>query len=106
MLALLLPLSPAHRLDFVCFFARCRRPQVLVQGKTATVGITDFAQGALGDVVFADLPEVGRSLAAGESFGSVRKIHNTNSLGTPGLPLEVCGYTTGGNHGKACSLQI
>src|ERR1700682_4879929 len=40
-----------------------------VEGKSVTVGITDFAQAQLGDVVFLELPSPGRKLDAGESFG-------------------------------------
>src|SRR5205085_12597795 len=42
---------------------------VAVDGKHATIGITDFAQSQLGDVVFLELPSVGRKLAARETFG-------------------------------------
>jgi glycine cleavage system H protein len=56
---------------------------VKVDGKVATVGITDFAQAALGDVVFADLPEVGRSLASGESFGSVESVKAASDVYSP-----------------------
>ncbi len=44
---------------------------VLVEDGVATVGISDFAQDALGDVVFVELPEVGTVLEAGKSFGVV-----------------------------------
>jgi glycine cleavage system H protein len=45
---------------------------ISVDGKTVTVGITDFAQAQLGDVVFLELPAVGRKLAARESFGVIK----------------------------------
>ena len=41
-----------------------------VEGDTAVIGITDFAQSQLGDIVFVDVPTVGETLAAGEVFGS------------------------------------
>lgn len=41
------------------------------EGSRATIGITDFAQRELGDIVFVELPEAGDELAAGEPFGSV-----------------------------------
>ena len=43
---------------------------VTVDGKTGTVGITDFAQSALGDIVFVDLPEVGEEFEKGEGYVS------------------------------------
>ena len=51
-----------------------------VDGKTATVGITDFAQSQLGDVVFLELPAPGRKLAAGESFGVVESVKAASDL--------------------------
>lgn len=45
-----------------------------LDGKTATVGITDHAQSALGDIVYVDLPKVGKELKAGDTFGVVESI--------------------------------
>ena len=42
-----------------------------IEGDTAVIGITDFAQSQLGDIVFVDVPTVGETLAAGEVFGSI-----------------------------------
>ena len=42
---------------------------ILVDGDTATVGITDFAQSALGDIVFVEVPDVGTALSSGATFG-------------------------------------
>lgn len=50
---------------------------------TARVGITDFAQSALGDVVFVQLPEVGSDLTAGESFGEVESTKSVSDLFAP-----------------------
>jgi glycine cleavage system H protein len=47
------------------------------------VGITDFAQSALGDVVFVDLPEVGADFAAGDEFGQVESTKSTSELYSP-----------------------
>jgi glycine cleavage system H protein len=47
------------------------------------VGITDFAQSALGDVVFVQLPEVGAALTAGESFGEVESTKSVSDLYAP-----------------------
>ena len=52
-------------------------------GETATIGITDFAQSALGDVVFIDLPEVGAKFDAGEAFGSVESVKAASSVYAP-----------------------
>jgi glycine cleavage system H protein len=50
---------------------------------TVRVGITDFAQGALGDVVYVDLPEVGITVAAGDVFGEVESPKTTSELYAP-----------------------
>jgi len=54
-----------------------------VDGKTATVGITDFAQSQLGDVVFLELPAAGRKLTAGEAFGVVESVKAASDLYSP-----------------------
>jgi len=58
---------------------------------TAVVGITSYAQEALGDVVFVDLPEVGASFGAGEEFGTVESVKTVSEifLPTAGEILEV-----------------
>jgi glycine cleavage system H protein len=56
---------------------------VIVDGKTVTVGITDFAQSQLGDVVFLELPSPGRKLAARESFGVVESVKAASDLYSP-----------------------
>ena len=50
---------------------------------TARIGITDFAQSALGDVVFVQLPEVGTELTAGEPFGEVESTKSVSDLYAP-----------------------
>ena len=64
---------------------------VTVDGKTATVGITDFAQAQLGDVVFLELPSMGRKLAAQEGFGVVESVKAASDLYSPveGRIIEV-----------------
>src|ERR1700694_5955473 len=54
-----------------------------VDGKAVTVGITDFAQSQLGDVVFLELPAPGRKLALGESFGVVESVKAASDLYSP-----------------------
>jgi glycine cleavage system H protein len=56
---------------------------VTVDGKTVTVGITDFAQSQLGDVVFLELPSAGRKLAVRESFGVVESVKAASDLYSP-----------------------
>ena len=56
---------------------------VRVAGAEATVGITDFAQKQLGDVVFVELPEVGRTLKQGESFGTIESVKAVSELFSP-----------------------
>jgi len=56
---------------------------VTVDGKHATIGITDFAQSQLGDVVFLELPSVGRKLATRETFGVVESVKAASDLYSP-----------------------
>jgi len=56
---------------------------ILVEGGVGRVGITDYAQKQLGDVVFLDLPEVGRTLKAGEQFGTVESVKAVSELYAP-----------------------
>jgi len=56
---------------------------VVVDGKSVTVGITDFAQSQLGDVVFLELPSTGRQLAMRESFGVVESVKAASDLYSP-----------------------
>ncbi len=62
-----------------------------VEGNTVIIGITDFAQNSLGDIVFVELPEVGRKLASEDSFGVVESIKSVSDLYSPfsGEVLEV-----------------
>ena len=56
---------------------------IRVEGDRGTVGITDHAQEQLGDVVFLELPEVGRKLKAGEVFGTVESVKAVSELFSP-----------------------
>lgn len=56
---------------------------VIVEDGTATVGISDFAQDALGDVVFINLPEEGDEVVAGEAFGDVESVKAVSDLVSP-----------------------
>lgn len=56
---------------------------VKVEGNTAIIGITDFAQSELGDIVFVELPEEGDDLSTGESFGSVESVKTVSELIAP-----------------------
>jgi glycine cleavage system H protein len=64
---------------------------VTVDDGVATIGITQFAQAQLGDVVFLELPRVGRLLEAGDSFGVVESVKAASDLYSPvaGTVLEV-----------------
>lgn len=55
----------------------------LVEGTTVTLGITDFAQSSLGDIVFVELPDVDSTVDAGESFGVVESIKSVSDLYSP-----------------------
>ncbi len=56
---------------------------ILVEGNTATVGITDFAQRELGDIVFIDINAMGKALAAEEIFGTVEAVKTVSDLFIP-----------------------
>ena len=64
---------------------------VTTDGDEVRVGITDYAQQALGDVVFVELPDVGRTLEQGETFGAVESVKAASDLYAPvsGEILEV-----------------
>lgn len=54
-----------------------------VEGNVATIGITDFAQSALGDIVFVDLPEIDTTFVVGDSFGSVESVKAASDVYAP-----------------------
>jgi len=56
---------------------------IILAGDEARVGITDYAQKQLGDVVFLELPEVGRTLKAGEVFGTIESVKAVSELFAP-----------------------
>jgi len=56
---------------------------VKLEGDTATIGITDFAQSQLGDIVYLELPEVGADLNKDEAFGVVESIKSVSDLYAP-----------------------
>lgn len=64
---------------------------IKTEGDVLTVGITDFAQSAMGDIVFVELPEVGKTLNAHQTFGVVESIKSVSDLFSPisGTVVEV-----------------
>jgi len=56
---------------------------ILVEGSTATIGITDFAQHELGDIVFIDINTLGKSLKAEDIFGTVEAVKTVSDLFLP-----------------------
>ena len=56
---------------------------VRLEGGEAAVGITDFAQRQLGDIVFVELPEVGRQVQQGEVFGNIESVKAVSELFSP-----------------------
>ena len=65
---------------------------IRISGETAEVGITDYAQQQLGDVVYVDLPDLGTRITAGEAFGSVESVKAVSDLFAP-----MTGVVTEGN---------
>ena len=64
---------------------------VRIEGNEAFVGITDYAQSELGEIVFVDVPTLGESIAQGEVFGSVEAVKTVSDLNMPlsGEVLEI-----------------
>lgn len=56
---------------------------IMIEGNIATIGITDFAQGELGDIVFVDVDSVDDELSAGDVFGSVEAVKTVSDLFLP-----------------------
>lgn len=56
---------------------------VKLEGDVATVGITDYAQHALGNIVYVDMPEVGDEVSQGEDFGAVESVKAASDLISP-----------------------
>lgn len=56
---------------------------IQMDGNRARIGITDFAQNELGDIVFVELPEAGASVKAGETFGTVESVKTVSDLFSP-----------------------
>ena len=78
---------------------------VRLEGGVATVGITDFAQKQLGDVVFVELPSVGTALKQGDVFGTIESVKAVSELFAPlsGEVTEVNGDLT--NHPDAVNAR-
>jgi glycine cleavage system H protein len=66
---------------------------IKVEGKIATMGITEYAQGELGDVVFVELPAVGTAVQAMKSFGTIEAVKAVSELFAPlsGKIIEING---------------
>ncbi len=56
---------------------------VRIEGNTATVGITDYAQGELGDIVFVELPKVGDEVAQHQAFGTIEAVKAVSDMYAP-----------------------
>ena len=68
-----------------------------LDGESGTVGITDYAQHSLGDIVFVELPKVGQNIEAGSTFGSVESVKAVSDLYAPisGTVTEINDVLTG-----------
>jgi len=69
---------------------------IKVDGSSATIGITDYAQDSLGDIVFVDLPKTGSEITAGKTFGTVESVKAVSDLYAPasGTVTDVNGDLT------------
>lgn len=70
---------------------------VRIEGEAATIGVTDYAQSELGDIVYVDLPSPGRVLQPGDSFGTVESVKTVSDVYSPvgGEVTEVNGELEG-----------
>ncbi len=66
---------------------------VTLEGQTATIGITDYAQHSLGDVVFVELPKLGAKFSAGQTIGTVESVKAVSEIYSP-VSLEVTEVNT------------
>ena len=78
---------------------------VRVTGDEATVGITDFAQKQLGDVVFVELPDVGRVLTQGEVFGTIESVKAVSELFSPLAGTVLAVNSDLGTHPESVNSQ-
>ncbi len=64
---------------------------IIFDNNVVTIGITDFAQGELGDIIFVELPEIGRELEKDEPFGTIEAVKTVTDLLTPvaGKVIEI-----------------
>lgn len=64
---------------------------ILVEGDTGTIGLTDYAQDQLGDIVYVELPEVGKEVAKGDVLGSIESVKAVSEIYSPmaGAVLEI-----------------
>ena len=74
---------------------------VRFDGSEATVGITDYAQRQLGDVVFVELPEIGRQVTQGEPFGTIESVKAVSELFSPVSGEVIAANDTLGVHPEA-----
>ncbi len=65
------------------FYSEEHEWAMVVEGQIVRIGITDYAQGQLGDIVFVELPEIGASISAGESMGSIESVKTVSELYCP-----------------------
>jgi glycine cleavage system H protein len=64
---------------------------ILVEGDTGTIGLTDYAQDQLGDIVYVELPEIGKEVAKGDVLGSIESVKAVSEIYSPvtGAVLEI-----------------
>jgi len=76
-----------------------------IEGDTVTIGITDFAQSALGDIVFVELPEVGKTLNSHQTFGVVESIKSVSDLFSPLAGTVLAANTEVLNAPELCNAE-
>ena len=71
-----------YELPDECLYTR-EDEWVRLEGANVTIGVTDYAQDQLGDIVFVELPEVGATLTLGEAFGVIESVKAVSDLFAP-----------------------
>jgi glycine cleavage system H protein len=76
--------KPERRMSYPANYKYTKEHEwIQIDGGVGSIGITDYAQNSLGDIVFVDLPKVGETIEAGKSFGSVESVKAVSDLFAP-----------------------
>jgi glycine cleavage system H protein len=77
---------------------------IKVDGRTGTIGITDYAQGELGDIIYIDVTTVGNNVTAGDSFGTIEAVKTVSDMYAP-VSGKITEFNSGINDNPAIVNQ-